>query len=59
MSVTSGRLAAMSILLAAAEGAEQTRELPVPPELIGLLAFGILLLLLFVTLSFGKGRPHT
>lgn len=49
----------MSFLLIAAEGAEQTRELPAPPEVIGLGAFGILLLLLFVTLSFGKGRPHT
>lgn len=49
----------MSILLAAAQAAEQTRELPASPEVIGLGAFGILVLLLFVTLSFGKGRPHT
>ena len=49
----------MSILTAAAEGAEQTRDLPLPPLAFGLIAFGILLALLFVTLSFGKGRPHT
>ncbi len=49
----------MSIVHVVAEEAEQTRELPLPPVMIGLLAFGILLLLLFVTLSFGKGRPHT
>jgi hypothetical protein len=49
----------MSILLAAAQSAEETRELPVPPLVVGLLALGILMLLLFVTLSFGKGRPHT
>jgi hypothetical protein len=46
----------MSILMAAAE---ETRELPLPPLAIGLIAFGILLALLLVTLSFGKGRPHT
>jgi len=49
----------MSILTATAEGTEQTRELPLPALVIGFIAFGILLALLFVTLSFGKGRPHT
>ena len=49
----------MSILTAAAEGTEQARELPVPPLAFGLIAFGILVVLLLVTLSFGKGRPHT
>ena len=48
----------MSFLIAAVE-AEETRELPLPPLAIGLIAFGILLALLLVTLSFGKGRPHT
>ena len=49
----------MSTLIVAAEGSEVTRDLPLPPLAIGLIAFGILLLLLFITLSFGKGRPHT
>ena len=49
----------MAILTVAAEESEVTRDLPLPPIAIGLIAFGILLLLLFVTLSFGKGRPHT
>jgi len=49
----------MSILIAAAEETEVTRDLPLPPLAIGLIAFGILLALLFITLSFGKGRPHT
>ena len=34
-------------------------ELPVPTVVFGLIAFGILLTLLFITLSIGKGRPHT
>jgi hypothetical protein len=40
--------------------AEQpTRDLPAPPIVIGLLAFCLLLALLFALLVFGKGRPHT
>ncbi len=40
-------------------GAEQARGVPLPPEVVGLIAFGILLLLLVIALGFGKGRPHT
>ena len=47
----------MSLIhLAAAE--EQTRDLPVPPIVIGLVTFGILLVLMAALLMFGKGRPH-
>lgn len=49
----------MSFIVTAAEGAEQTRDLPVHPYVIGVIAFGILLALLLGTLSFGKGREHT
>lgn len=49
----------MSILTAATEGSVHASDLPVPPLGVGLIAFGILLALLFMTLSFGKGRPHT
>lgn len=48
----------MSILTAVVEAAG-TRALPVPAFAVGLISFGILLALLFMTLSFGKGRPHT
>ncbi len=44
------------IQLAAAE--EQTRDLPASPIVIGLVSFGLLLLLLVGLLMFGKGRPH-
>ena len=37
--------------------AVQTEELP--PFAIGLIALGILIALLLVTLAFGKGRPHS
>lgn len=52
---------AMTALLpmVTALAAEETRELPVPPWVVGLLALGILLALLMMTLSFGKGRDHT
>ncbi|HEY6740115.1 MAG TPA: hypothetical protein VI076_14830 [Actinopolymorphaceae bacterium] len=30
----------------------------IPPELIGLGAFALLVFLLIVTLAIGKGRPH-
>ena len=38
--------------------AEITRELPMPAWAFGVLSFVILLLLLFLTLAIGKGRPH-
>ena len=38
---------------------EPLRHLPAPPIVIGLLAFGLLLAMLFAVLVFGKGRPHT
>jgi hypothetical protein len=41
---------------AAAE--EQTRDLPAPPIVIGLLTFVILLVFMAGLLMFGKGRPH-
>ena len=34
-------------------------ELPIPAWGFGLIAFGLLLALLFLTLSIGKGRPHS
>jgi hypothetical protein len=39
--------------------AEKLRHLPAPPIVIGLLAFFLLLALMFALLMFGKGRPHT
>jgi hypothetical protein len=38
---------------------EITRELPMPAPFFGVLAFIILLLLLLLTWSIGKGRPHS
>ena len=38
---------------------EVTRELPIPAPAFGVLAFGILLILLLITWSIGKGRPHS
>ena len=38
---------------------EVTRELPIPAWAFGVLAFGILLILLLITWSIGKGRPHS
>jgi hypothetical protein len=38
---------------------ETERELPVPAWAFGIIAFVILLVLLGVTLSIGKGRPHS
>ncbi len=37
---------------------EITRELPMPAWCFGILSFVILLILLFLTLALGKGRPH-
>lgn len=34
-------------------------ELPVPTWVFGLITFGILMALLFITIAIGKGRPHS
>jgi hypothetical protein len=34
-------------------------ELPIPPWAFGVLAFCLLLLLLLITWSIGRGRPHS
>jgi hypothetical protein len=34
-------------------------ELPLPPLVFGLIAFGLLLILLAITVAVGKGRPHS
>ena len=39
--------------------AEIKRDLPMAAPFFGVLAFIILLILLFVTLAIGKGRPHS
>jgi hypothetical protein len=44
-------------LLAAETG--HANELPAEPIVFGLLALGLLLVLLAGVLSFGKGRPHS
>ena len=36
-----------------------TREFPIPAWAFGLLAFGMLPVLLLLTWSIGKGRPHS
>ena len=38
---------------------EAHRELPIPSWAFGVLGFGILLLLLLITWTIGKGRPHS
>ncbi len=38
--------------------AEQTRELPVDPVVVGVITFVLLMALLLGLLMFGKGRPH-
>jgi hypothetical protein len=38
---------------------EVQRELPIPAWAFGVLAFGILLVLLLITWSIGRGRPHS
>ncbi|MGI8578128.1 MAG: hypothetical protein ACR2KG_09475 [Nocardioidaceae bacterium] len=37
---------------------EPVRHLPLPPTVIGLVAFLLLLALMGALLMFGKGRPH-
>lgn len=44
---------------ASVRAAEETRDLPISPEAIGLIAFGILTLMLIFVMGFGKGRPHS
>ncbi len=39
--------------------AEAVRELPIPAWAFGVIAFGLLLVLLLLTLAIGKGRPHS
>nr|WP_294692042.1 hypothetical protein [uncultured Friedmanniella sp.] len=34
-------------------------EAAIPPIVIGLIAFGLLIALLLVTMALGKGRPHS
>lgn len=46
-----------SSLLITAE--ETTRELPADPLVYGVLAFGLLMLMMLGLLMFGKGRPHS
>jgi hypothetical protein len=38
---------------------EVTRALPIPAWGFGVIAFGILTILLLITWSIGKGRPHS
>ena len=38
---------------------EAHHELPIPAWGFGVIAFAILIVLLLVTLSIGKGRPHS
>ena len=38
---------------------EVTRALPIPAWGFGVIAFGILSILLLITWSIGKGRPHS
>ena len=38
---------------------EMGNEIPISPVAFGLIGFGLLVALLLVTLSIGKGRPHS
>jgi hypothetical protein len=38
---------------------EVHRELPIPDWGFGVLAFGVLAIMLLITYSIGKGRPHS
>ena len=49
----------MFSILAAAEGAEHTRDLPIGPYAVGGIALAILAILMLGLLSFGKGREHS
>ena len=39
--------------------AEAMRELPIPAWAFGIIAFGLLIGLLVLTLAIGRGRPHS
>ena len=39
--------------------AEVHNELPAHPVFFGLIAFGLLVVMLLITLAIGKGRPHS
>jgi len=45
-----------SVILAAEE---QTRDLPMPPVLFGLITMALFVAMLMSVLMFGKGRPHS
>ena len=45
--------------LAAAEGAEQLRDIGISPYAVGGIALVILVVLMMALLSFGKGREHS
>lgn len=40
-------------------GAEHHNALPIPAWGFGVIAFALLFVLMFVTYSIGKGRPHS
>ncbi len=46
-------------LMLAAEEAASHGDPAVPPIVVGAIALGFLLLLLFITLMYGLGREHT
>ena len=48
----------MDLLLTVLETGVEN-ELPIPAWAFGVIAFGLLLALLLLTLSIGKGRPHS
>ena len=39
--------------------AEALNELPIPAWGFGIIAFGLLVAMLMITLAIGKGRPHS
>lgn len=47
------------MILAAAQGAEQTRDLGISPYAVGAIALLIFTLMMLALLSFGKGREHS
>ena len=49
----------MSMILAAAEGAEHTRDLGIHPYAVGVISLAILTIVMLALLSFGKGREHS
>jgi hypothetical protein len=53
------RLAHMFSILAAAQGAEHTRDIGIDPYAVGAIALAILVILMLGLLSFGKGREHS